>query len=428
MKRDGIEIKLLEQIAGLNSDMTEQLNGINGKYDHLTSTLAAIQLQLLNLHKGKGQLDEESILGAPYPGPATAGNQTRTQQSPKRMQMEQQGVHMISPLPKLDFPRFDGTYPRSWILKCEGYFRLIPNIPDSQKVILASMHFEGRVAQWYQNFAMKQGELTWHQFLEVIAARFEELKESKVIAEFNKLKQTGSYTDYWSEELQAFITMFEPTTLHQTIELGRKQLLTLDAITRKLKYPSKSFNSSFHNFRRPDTPFSQTPKPNPVLPQRPPIKMLTVSEMAARREKGLCYNCDEQFTFGHRCKQMITYMIMTEEEELSYSCPSPEDQQELNELIQQMEEIQMTLNAISGEDGITTMRLYGECGKHKLHILIDSGSTLSFIQSATARKLGCNLEPAKPLLVKVAMGREWSVLRRLLISNGTCKGMNLPIH
>ncbi|KAK6139155.1 hypothetical protein DH2020_027104 [Rehmannia glutinosa] len=389
LKREATEMKLQEQIAGINSDMQDQMMGINTKYEHLTHTLAAIQLQLLNLNKGKSPMDEESILGGPFPGANSEGNQAR----------------------------------------------LIPNIPDTQKVTLASMHFDGKAAQWYQSFCMKQGELSWHQFVEVVSARFEELKEARIIAEFNKLKHNGSYMDYvdkfeelkacmlllngefseeyfvasfisgLSEELQAFINMFEPTTLQETIDLGKKQIQTLEAITRKMKTPARSFTPSYTNFKKPE-PLLPNPgkaQTNPVT--KPPIKLLTASEMAARREKGLCYNCDEPFSFGHRCKQRINYMIMTEDEELTYLHTSQGSNDSLNPPLDQMEEIQMSLNAIAGEDGITTMRLFGESGEHKLHILIDSGSTLSFIQEATARKLGCHLEPAKPILVKVANGQ-----------------------
>lgn len=40
--------------------------------------------------------------------------------------------------------------------------------------------------------------------------------------------------------------------------------------------------------------------------------------MAARREKGLCFNCDEQFVYGHRCKNIMKCMLMTEVDELEY--------------------------------------------------------------------------------------------------------------
>ncbi|KAK6163435.1 hypothetical protein DH2020_000299 [Rehmannia glutinosa] len=284
LKREATEMKLQEQISGINSEMHEQLTGLNGKYEHLTNTLAAIQLQLLNMGKSRAQTEEESILGGPYQSGGSEGIQSRNQYSPKgRMITDQQGIHILNPLPKIDFPRFDGSNPRSWILKCNGYFKLIPNIPDTQKVTLASMHFEGKTAQWFQNFCTKQTELSWQQFIEIISARFEELKETKIIAEFNKLKHT--------------------------------------------------------------------------------------------------------------------------EEELAYIHSTPDTVVDQETSVEPMDEIQMTLNAIAGEDGITTMRLYGKCGEHRLHILIDSGSTLSFIQEATAKKLGCHLQAAKPLLVKVANGQ-----------------------
>ncbi|KAK6152930.1 hypothetical protein DH2020_012569 [Rehmannia glutinosa] len=98
-------------------------------------------------------------------------------------------------------------------------------------------------------------------------------------------------------------------------------------------------------------------------------------------------------------------MIMTEEEELAYLEVTPPHGEETDPIHEPMDEIQMTLNAIAGEDGITTMRLFGTINGHKLHILIDSGSTLSFIREETTKKLGCPLETAKPLLVKVANGQ-----------------------
>ena len=40
-----------------------------------------------------------------------------------------------------------------------------------------------------------------------------------------------------------------------------------------------------------------------------PTKKISVEEMKARREKGLCYYCEERFTPGHRCKKMQIYSI-----------------------------------------------------------------------------------------------------------------------
>lgn len=61
------------------------------------------------------------------------------------------------------------------------------------------MHFDGKASLWYQKFSQKNIEITWPQFLDVISARLEEIKESKMVAEFNKLKQIGSFVDYVDE-------------------------------------------------------------------------------------------------------------------------------------------------------------------------------------------------------------------------------------
>ncbi|CAA0840135.1 Unknown protein, partial [Striga hermonthica] len=299
------------------------------------------------------------------------------------------------------------------------------------KVNLASMHLEGKAAQWFQNLSKKCGDLSWAQFLEFISARFEELKESKIIGEFNKLRHLGSYGEYvekleelkacmlclnkdfteeyfiasfisgLSEELQSFINMFQPVTLQQTIDLGKKQLVTLEAITKKLRNTNKTYTNNYPSPRKNEFPYNQQPKNN-QNPQKNQIRLLTPAEMAARRDKGLCYNCDEQYTYGHRCKHRLNYMVMTEEEEGNYlKKEEPPEEENLDT----MEEIQMSLNSITGEVGLTTMRVCGGTGEHKLHILIDSGSTLSFIQASTAEKLQLPLKAVKPIAVRVANGQ-----------------------
>ncbi|KAL8496188.1 hypothetical protein ACS0TY_020047 [Phlomoides rotata] len=245
-----------------------------GKLDHLTNTLANLQLQIMSNDRGKGQIDRESfLLEDPIYGSSSRINTTHMQDSTRMRQIQEQiGQVVHSPLPKLDFPRFDGSNLRGWILKCNSYFKLVPVSSDSHKVTLASMHFDDKAALWYQNYSQKNIELSWAQFVEVLFARFEDIRESKVIDGFNKLKQTGSYADYvdkfeelkacmllingeeFSEkyfvaslisslhkELQSSIAMFEPKTLQHAINLGKKQMIALDALSKKLK-PGNTLN------------------------------------------------------------------------------------------------------------------------------------------------------------------------------------------
>lgn len=48
-------------------------------------------------------------------------------------------------MPKLDFPRFDGSDVRIWVEKCQIFFNLY-QIPPGFKVQVASMHMIDSVA------------------------------------------------------------------------------------------------------------------------------------------------------------------------------------------------------------------------------------------------------------------------------------------
>lgn len=64
----------------------------------------------------------------------------------------------------------------------------------------------------------------------------------------------------------------------------------------------------------------------------------------------------------------------------------------------------ISLHAMTGSLRGSTIRVEGQTGNRRLHILIDSGSTHSFLDLETARKLGCHCEPLHQLQVTVANG------------------------
>lgn len=66
-------------------------------------------------------------------------------------------------------------------------------------------------------------------------------------------------------------------------------------------------------FQRRTVTLPPPPRPRPVSL---PIKLLTASEMAARREKGLCFNCDSKFTPGHKYTLALFPCLMVDEDSL----------------------------------------------------------------------------------------------------------------
>ena len=45
-----------------------------------------------------------------------------------------------------------------------------------------------------------------------------------------------------------------------------------------------------------------------------PFKRLTLTELALHREQGLCFNCDEKYSRGHKCASSL-FLLVTEEDE-----------------------------------------------------------------------------------------------------------------
>jgi hypothetical protein len=61
--------------------------------------------------------------------------------------------------------------------------------------------------------------------------------------------------------------------------------------------------------------FIPCPKPvNPTTPSAPlKIQKLTRAEMVECQLKGLCYNCDDKYFPGHKCKEKNIFMAISKE-------------------------------------------------------------------------------------------------------------------
>jgi hypothetical protein len=60
---------------------------------------------------------------------------------------------IITRLVKIDFPKFDGYDPSWWIYRANKFF-YYHRTPYNQKLVLASVHMEGKALVWYQDMNM----------------------------------------------------------------------------------------------------------------------------------------------------------------------------------------------------------------------------------------------------------------------------------
>ncbi|KAK3146064.1 hypothetical protein QOZ80_3BG0261060 [Eleusine coracana subsp. coracana] len=113
-------------------------------------------------------------------------------------------------MPKLDFPRFDGTDARIWVDKCQAFFNLY-QIPHGFKIQAAAMHLDGCAAHWYQSFKSLNPYHDWDIFRASILGEFEVNAHRDKLMELLSILQTSTVADYKSrfEQLMYHVKLYD---------------------------------------------------------------------------------------------------------------------------------------------------------------------------------------------------------------------------
>jgi hypothetical protein len=80
--------------------------------------------------------------------------------------------HRRNWMPKMDFPKFDGSDVRIWLDKCPAYFHLY-SIPPDFRVTATSLHMIDRASNWFQTYKHSPGSHSWEHFVVAVSKEFE---------------------------------------------------------------------------------------------------------------------------------------------------------------------------------------------------------------------------------------------------------------
>jgi hypothetical protein len=94
------------------------------------------------------------------------------------------------------------------------------------------------------------------------------------------------------------IWMFKPQSLKEAINLAQIRDDHLARQRRFIQLP----------FERAPFAFPQATRVAPATPAGP-IKWLSWEEMHRKRAQGLCFNCNECFTAGHKCQKLQLLLL-----------------------------------------------------------------------------------------------------------------------
>ncbi|MCH81666.1 hypothetical protein A2U01_0002457 [Trifolium medium] len=330
----------------------------------------------------------------------------------------------------------------------------VPRFDEEDRITVASFYLDGPALGWYQWMYRNRQIVSWQQFLTALKLRFAPTAYDDPKGKLFKLIQTTFVAAYLTEfeslanrvlglsqmdllscfisglkpEVRREVLTQQPATLNQATGLARLQEEKLNDILRLSRIrpttpwtkPSSSTNKTLNES-------SGTPASPPLLPtppSKPRFRQLTSTEMAERREQGLCFNCDERFSRNHRCKARFLLLIAEDDEVLESG------QTEIYEEVDHGLEIadpvavdpaQLSFHALSGIQTAQTIRVLGQIEFNLVQVLVDGGSTLNFIQKRVVQSLGLKPNPSPSLKVLVGNGEE-------ILSSQVCQGVQLVIQ
>ena len=232
---------------------------------------------------------------------------------------------------RLDFPKFNGDNPNGWIYRANQFFSYHQTNP-LHRILLASFHMEGKALVWFQDIEAAGGLNSWDGFVRALQTRFGGSPYDDPMEALIQLKQTSTVEEYKSqfealsnqlrglaesyklscflsglrEDIRFMVRMLNPSNLHMAFGLAKMQEENVAALRRS----TKSGPMPIRNTIGP-MPIRDTVGPMDLQEKRAlvPIQRLNPGQMTERREKGLCYNCDEKWGNGHKCKSARLFLM-----------------------------------------------------------------------------------------------------------------------
>jgi len=352
---------------------------------------------------------------------------------------------------RLDFPRFNGENPSGWTYKVNQFFDYYQT-PLYQRIRMASFHMEGEALVWFQD-ADEAGQFpTWDSFIQALLVRFGPAYDDPMES-LMKLRHTSTVAEYTSQfeslsnrlrglsdknKLSCFLSglkddirlplrMLAPRDLVSAFGLAKLQEEFLTTSRKPFRGSYSSRQSSWGQSIGVSSPSSGSssqfsPRTSPTVP----VQRISSAQMRERREKGLCYNCDEKWIPSHKCKSPTLYLLHATEpiidDTMVEEFVEPFDKCDpLEPIIQEVVEPEISLHALSGSIAPKTMRLVGFIRHKRVVILIDSGSTHNFIDPSGFTKLPLGDIIPLHLRVRVANGD-------MVSSSGKCNGVTLHVQ
>ncbi|CAA0829951.1 Unknown protein, partial [Striga hermonthica] len=320
--------------------------------------------------------------------------------------------------PKITMPTFEGVDPDAWLSRAMQFFE-INEVHKSERVQIAAYYLDGEANTWWQwvshVYKNKGEQIRWRDFEKELIARFGSSEYFDYDEVLTRIRQTGSLCDYqkeferiasrvrdWPEkalvgafvgglkaELAVEVRLDRPRSTRAAMEAARLHEDHLVAVRRARPSEGRT------DVRRASVVVNDTPPRAEVKPTvgdgtrtTSNYRRLTEDEIQRRREKGLCFTCNEKFAPGYKCKGKEIFVLESEEER-------EEEKPQEDSWLHMVK---------CNKRGPRMIRFTVEIKDMLLEVLVDSGSSLNFIDEKIAQKLKLVPTKVKKFGVKCAHG------------------------
>jgi len=215
-------------------------------------------------------------------------------------------------------------------------------------------------------------------------------------SQYDDIFYTTQYMRGLKDELRGTVEAQMPTTVLKASIIAKIQQGVLER--------AKAKQTKHHYQQRTYQPQRQDIKPHPQAPSLWRDRQLR----DYRKANGLCYSCGEKYVPGHievctkRNRPQVNALVLNDlDRELS--------DEVLNDLaaedVLQEDFGKLSLNALSGTDSVDCIKLKARVKDKTMLILVDSGSTHSFISSHFVQLAQLPVVPIPARQVKLANGQ-----------------------
>lgn len=310
---------------------------------------------------------------------------------------------------------------------------------------ISSMYFDGPAARWFQSIERTTSSMGWHVFCKLINDRFGRDLHELLIRQLFHIHRTSTVAEYVDrfaqlvDQLSAYTTSTDP--LYYTLRFIdglRDDIKSIILVQRPRDLDTACVLAALQeevgdsprrrDLRRPDTllppkPASKGPLPLPTPRAGPSTVGQALDRRGAdsahagsspesrasalrayHRAMGLCYQCGEKWHKEHTCAPTVQLHMVKElwelfqlEDELHE--PSPESPDSSDQLF-----LAISKAVASGVPAPRTVKFLGSIQHRPVTLLVDSGSSSSFISCQLAAQLSEVSPLSQPISVKVAGG------------------------